>query len=265
MTLHFDRLGKLTPKRHAHWSHTRIAGILPNQAIGLRNKHPDTRSCGKEELRVTVRQNKSQVIDHVSQHRKIRSCSLSPSSSTRADNDHHRRSPRSRAETILFQRTPCDGPRHHRRRRQRRGTAIVVRFWCIIIGLGITNLLGALENTVVSTAARVILTDLQLGERFIWITDAFFVCSAAFQPLFGQMCNVFGRRWVTMAIVAIFTLGSGICGGATSGAMLIAGRAVQGIGSGGIIMVIGSYCQKSTHFGSTYDELLLSSLDYAND
>ena len=127
MTLHFDRLVKPAPKRHAHWSHTRIAGILPNQAIGLRNKHPDTRSCGKEELRVTVRQNKSQVVDHVSQHRKSRSCFLSPSSSTRADNDHHRRSPRSRAEAILFQRTPCDGPRHHRRRRQRRGTAIVVR------------------------------------------------------------------------------------------------------------------------------------------
>jgi MFS family permease len=63
--------------------------------------------------------------------------------------------------------------------------------------------------------------------------------SAAFQPLFGQLCNVFGRRWVTLAIVAIFTLGSGICGGANTGAMLIAGRTVQGIGSGGIIMVIG--------------------------
>lgn len=113
------------------------------------------------------------------------------------------------------------------------------RFWCIIIGLGITNLLGALENTVVSTAAPVILTDLQMGQDFIWITNAFFVCSAAFQPLFGQLCNVFGRRWITIAIVVIFILGSGICGGASSGTMLIAGRAVQGMGSGGIIMVIG--------------------------
>ncbi|KAI9641173.1 hypothetical protein NHQ30_010603 [Ciborinia camelliae] len=112
------------------------------------------------------------------------------------------------------------------------------RFWCIIIGLGITNLLGALENTVVSTAAPVILSDLQLGQNFIWITNAFFVCSAAFQPLFGQLCNVFGRRWIAMAIVAIFVLGSGICGAANSGGMLIAGRAVQGMGSGGIIMII---------------------------
>ena len=114
-----------------------------------------------------------------------------------------------------------------------------IPFWCIIIGLGITNLLGALENTVVSTAAPVILTDLHMGSNFIWITNAFFVCSAAFQPLFGQLCNVFGRRWITIAIVAIFTFGSGLCGGATSGGMLITGRAVQGIGSGGIIMVVG--------------------------
>ncbi|KAK6222292.1 hypothetical protein LQW54_000992 [Pestalotiopsis sp. IQ-011] len=111
-------------------------------------------------------------------------------------------------------------------------------FWAIIIGLGITNLLGALENTVLSTAAPVILTDLQLGEDYIWMTNAFFVCSAAFQPLFGHLCNIFGRRWITLLIVAIFTLGSGICGGATTGGMFIAGRAVQGMGSGGIIMVV---------------------------
>lgn len=41
-----------------------------------------------------------------------------------------------------------------------------------------------------------------------------------------------------MAIVVFFTLGSGICGGATNGTMLIAGRAVQGIGSGGIYIII---------------------------
>ena len=77
-----------------------------------------------------------------------------------------------------------------------------LQFWAIIIGLGITNLLGALENTVVSTSAPVILSDLKLQSNYIWITNAFFVCSAAFQPLFGQLCNVFGRRWVTLCIVA---------------------------------------------------------------
>jgi MFS family permease len=61
---------------------------------------------------------------------------------------------------------------------------------------------------------------------------------AAVQPFFGQMADIFGRRWLTLFIVSMFTLGSGICGGATSGSMLIAGRAIQGIGSGGLNMMI---------------------------
>ncbi|KAH9984007.1 MFS general substrate transporter [Xylariaceae sp. FL0662B] len=109
--------------------------------------------------------------------------------------------------------------------------------YAIVVGLGITNLLAALENTVVAIAAPVILTELQLGDNFIWVTNAFFLGSTAIQPLFGQFCNVFGRRHVMLTVVAIFALGSGVCGGATTGGMLIAGRAVQGVGSGGIIMV----------------------------
>lgn len=57
------------------------------------------------------------------------------------------------------------------------------------------------------------------------------------QPLFGQFCNVFGRRIVTLSAIATFVLGSGLCGGASSARMLIAGRAVQGAGSGGIVLV----------------------------
>ncbi|OTA64847.1 MFS general substrate transporter [Hypoxylon sp. EC38] len=112
-----------------------------------------------------------------------------------------------------------------------------VRLYAIIVGLGITNLLAALENTVVSVAAPVLLTDLQLGDNYIWITNALFLSSTAILPLFGQLCNMFGRRHVMLAVIGIFVLGSGICGGASTSGMLIAGRAVQGVGSGGIIMV----------------------------
>jgi MFS family permease len=52
------------------------------------------------------------------------------------------------------------------------------------------------------------------------------------------MADIFGRRWLTLFIVSMFTLGSGICGGATNGGMLIAGRAIQGMGGGGINMII---------------------------
>ncbi|KAI1175863.1 MFS general substrate transporter [Nemania sp. FL0916] len=111
------------------------------------------------------------------------------------------------------------------------------RVYAIVVGLGITNLLTAVESTIVSTAAPAILTDLQLGVNFIWITNAFFLSSTAIIPLCGQFCNVFGRRYVMLTAVAVFMLGSGISGGASTGGMLIAGRAVQGAGSGGIMML----------------------------
>lgn len=55
-----------------------------------------------------------------------------------------------------------------------------LRLWIIIIGLGVTTLLCALENTVVTVAAPVILTDLNLGGNYIWIIDAFFICRFVF-------------------------------------------------------------------------------------
>lgn len=124
------------------------------------------------------------------------------------------------------------------------------RFWAIMATLCVIGILSALENTVVTTSLPFIVTELDMGENYVWVTNVFFLTGyvrslllpaaepltgfgflenrAAVQPLFGQLANVFGRRWVTMAIVALFTLGSGIAGGAHNGATLIAGRAVQG-------------------------------------
>ena len=58
------------------------------------------------------------------------------------------------------------------------------------------------------------------------------------QPLYGQLANVFGRRWPTIAGTTAFVLGSGICGGASNMTMLIAGRVIQGAGAGGIGVLI---------------------------
>lgn len=114
-------------------------------------------------------------------------------------------------------------------------------FWAIIVGLGITLLLAALENTVLTTAAPVILADIPLKDDWIWLTNAFFLASAAFQPLLGQLANLYGRRWTTMSVIALFMLGSGVCGGARHGGTLIAGRTIQGLGSGGIVQAFGMY------------------------
>jgi hypothetical protein len=50
------------------------------------------------------------------------------------------------------------------------------RLWVIILSLGVTLLLTALENTVVAVAGPYIVADLNMGEDYIWITNAFFIC-----------------------------------------------------------------------------------------
>lgn len=58
--------------------------------------------------------------------------------------------------------------------------------------------------------------------------------SCIFQPLYGQLADLWGRRWPLISSVVIFMVGSAICGAAPNTGALIAGRAVQGIGGGGI-------------------------------
>ncbi|KAJ4222246.1 hypothetical protein NW759_006668 [Fusarium solani] len=110
------------------------------------------------------------------------------------------------------------------------------RFWMIMLTLVISTLLASLESTVVITSLPTIVENLHLGSSYIWVTNIFFLTSACVQPLFGQLCNLWGRKRVMIFIFSAYTFGSGIAGGANGGAMLIAGRAIQGIGSGGVTM-----------------------------
>lgn len=69
-------------------------------------------------------------------------------------------------------------------------------------------------------------------------TDKFIVCSAACQPLYGQLADLWGRRWLIISSVAIFTAAGAISGTAQSTAMLLVGRGIQGVGAGGINMLV---------------------------
>ncbi|PYI03213.1 MFS general substrate transporter [Aspergillus sclerotiicarbonarius CBS 121057] len=112
------------------------------------------------------------------------------------------------------------------------------RIWAIMVALCVTNLLVALEGTVISTALPTIVDQLGGGEEYVWASTGYFLTNTVFQPLYGQMADIFGRRWLIMYAVAMFVLGSGISGGAASMNALIAGRVIQGIGGGGITLLV---------------------------
>ncbi|EXJ70351.1 uncharacterized protein A1O5_06419 [Cladophialophora psammophila CBS 110553] len=112
------------------------------------------------------------------------------------------------------------------------------RFWMILVALSFTSLLNALEATITSTALPSIIADLGGGDLYIWAVNGYFLTMTALQPLYGQLANVFGRRWPTIAGTTAFVLGSGICGGANSMTMLITGRVIQGVGAGGTSVLV---------------------------
>ncbi|KAK8091804.1 hypothetical protein PG997_002165 [Apiospora hydei] len=113
-----------------------------------------------------------------------------------------------------------------------------LQFWLVFLALLLATLLSALDGAIVATALPTISSDLEVGPDFVWVANVYFLTGAVLQPLFGQLSDLWGRRPIFIAILAVFTFGSGLCGGASSGKMLIAARAVQGVGAGGINMMV---------------------------
>nr|POF18090.1 efflux pump fus6 [Quercus suber] len=100
------------------------------------------------------------------------------------------------------------------------------RFWAIVAALAFTALLSALEGTIITSALPIITRDLGGGNSFIWVPNGYFLATIVMLPLMAQASELFGRHWLTLISVAVFTLGSEICGGASNQAMLIGGRVV---------------------------------------
>ncbi|PGH08920.1 hypothetical protein GX51_00977 [Blastomyces parvus] len=107
------------------------------------------------------------------------------------------------------------------------------RFWALLGSISLASLLTALEGTITSTALPSIVADLGGGHLYIWVVNGYMFAMTAMQPLYGQLANVFGRRWPMIIATALFVLGSGICGGANNIGTLIFGRILQGIGASG--------------------------------
>jgi EmrB/QacA subfamily drug resistance transporter len=112
------------------------------------------------------------------------------------------------------------------------------RLGVIFSGLMLVMLLAALDSTIVATALPTIVGDLGGLERLSWVTSAYLLAQTAVTPLYGKLGDQLGRKRVLQSAVVLFLVGSGLCGLAQSMTELIAFRAVQGLGAGGLIVLV---------------------------
>jgi EmrB/QacA subfamily drug resistance transporter len=105
----------------------------------------------------------------------------------------------------------------------------------VFFGLMLGMLLAALDQTIVSTALPRIVRDLGGFQHYSWVFSAYMLGATVTVPLYGKLSDIYGRRPFFLLGIALFSTGSIISGLATSMEMLIAGRAIQGLGAGGLI------------------------------
>ncbi|MDQ5841315.1 MAG: MFS transporter [Chloroflexota bacterium] len=104
----------------------------------------------------------------------------------------------------------------------------------IMVGLMMGMFLAALDQTIVSSAMRVIADDLNDLAGQAWVTTAYLITSTIVTPLYGKLSDIYGRKRFFTAAILIFVFGSILCTFATSMPMLAGFRAVQGLGAGGL-------------------------------
>src|ERR1700745_738905 len=110
------------------------------------------------------------------------------------------------------------------------------RILLIIGALMLGMLLAALDQTIVSTALPTIVGDLKGGSHIAWVITAYLLASTVSTPLWGKLGDQYGRKVFFQAAIVIFLVGSVLAGLAHSMFMLIAFRAVPGLGSGGLMV-----------------------------
>jgi EmrB/QacA subfamily drug resistance transporter len=105
----------------------------------------------------------------------------------------------------------------------------------VIAGLMLGMFLAALEQTIVATALPGIAAELSAAEHMSWVVSAYLLTSTAATPIYGKLSDLYGRKLMLQVAIAIFLVTSLLCGLAQSMTQLIACRALQGLGGGGLL------------------------------
>jgi EmrB/QacA subfamily drug resistance transporter len=110
--------------------------------------------------------------------------------------------------------------------------AILLIIGALMLGMS----LAALDQTIVSTALPTIVGDLQGGSHIAWVITAYLLATTVSTPLWGKLGDQYGRKIFFQAAIVIFLVGSVLAGLSQSMFELIAFRAIQGLGSGGLMV-----------------------------
>ncbi len=105
----------------------------------------------------------------------------------------------------------------------------------VLSGLLLGMLLGALDQTIVSTSIRTIADDLSGYSMQAWVTTAYLITATLSTPLYGKLSDMYGRKPFYLAAITIFVVGSLLCTFSQSMYELAAFRAFQGLGAGGLM------------------------------
>ena len=107
----------------------------------------------------------------------------------------------------------------------------------VFFGLLLAMFISSLSETIASTALPTIVGDLNGVEIMQWVSTAYILSSTLVMPIYGKLGDLFGRKYLFIIALSIFIVGSATCGLAPSMDGLIAGRAVEGLGGGGLIIL----------------------------
>ena len=110
---------------------------------------------------------------------------------------------------------------------------VVITMGGVVFGV----FLASLDQTVVGTAIPRIVADLGGFDRITWVTGAYLVASTTSVPIVGRLSDLYGRKLFYMTGIAVFLVGSVLCGLSQTMEQLIAFRAIQGLG-GGVLLSI---------------------------
>ncbi|MGD8167051.1 MDR family MFS transporter [Herbiconiux sp. P16] len=107
----------------------------------------------------------------------------------------------------------------------------------VFAGLMVTMLLASLDQTIFSTALPTIVGELNGVDHMLWVTTAYILASTIMLPVYGKLGDLIGRKGLFIGAIGLFMAGSVIGGMSQDMTWLIAGRAVQGLGGGGLMIL----------------------------